>query len=148
MGSIQIGGRNGDRTYLVVKNVSGAVITTGEGVSFFGAAGSIDGIGVSKLVAAGVHAFAGIADQDMASNAFGRIVSGGVADSVQISNVGTSITITKGEILKPGAVAGTFFSSVVAQAASTLMFKYVVAMTTPVTISALGESYCKGLVKA
>ena len=141
-----INGKLGDRTYLVVKNVAGTTIEKGMGVSFEGAAASIDGIGVSLLLIAGIAGFAGIADEDIPNNAFGRVINSGVADSVLISHVGTSITITKGNILKPSTVAGTFFSSITPQAVSTLLYRYVQAMTTPVAISTKAQSYCKGWV--
>lgn len=147
MPETQINGRLGDRNYLVVKNVAGTTIEKGMGVSFAGAAASIDGIGVSLLLIATIGSFAGVADADIPNNAFGRVISSGVADSVLISHVGTSITITKGDVLKPSTVAGTFFSSITDQAVSTLLYRYVVAMTTPVAISTKAQAYCKGLVK-
>jgi len=57
--------------------------------------------------------------------------------------------VTAGDTLLPGAVAGTFFSSVTAQAMSTLLYKYVYAATTvPVDISNLNQSFVAGIVRA
>ena len=134
---------------LVVKNVDGSgSMTTGMGVSLANAGASVDGISAIKYAATNVESFRGIAQKDIAINAFGKVIAEGLANSVLISHVGTSITITLGDMLKPGAVAGTFFSSLTDQAISTLLYRYVYAATTPVAVSTLAQSYCKGIVKA
>ena len=144
----QISRDGGETVQIVVKNLAGAAISTGMGASYIGAAASIDGVGVSKLVAAGMKGFCGVAAHDIATGDFGRLTCFGLAASVQLSHVGSSITITKGDILKPGAVAGTFFSSITDEALSTLAYRYVIAVTTPVAVSTLAQSYCKGIVMA
>lgn len=139
-----------ERIQIQVKNVDGSgSITTGWGAMLAMAGASIDGISSTKLTAAGVKGFVGVAIQDIAINGFGLVTAWGQVNSVQISNVGSSITITAGDTLLPGAVAGTFFSSITAQAMSTLIYKYVVAAnTTPVDISNLNVSYHQGIVRA
>lgn len=139
-------GTNAERISVVVKNVDGGgSITTGLGVNLVMAGASIDGISAVKSVAAGWRGFIGIAIQDIPINGFGLATCGGYVASALISNVGTSITITRGDALIPGAVAGTFFSSITDQAMSTLYYRFVVAADTQ-TIS--GPAYAQGVVKA
>jgi len=146
----QLNRTDAEKIQITVKNVDGGgSITTGLGVMFPSAGASIDGVSVLKATAAGVKGFAGVATQDIAINAYGLATVWGYVNSVQISNVGTSITVTAGDTLLPGAVAGTFFSSVTAQAMSTLLYKYVYAATTvPVDISNLNQSFVAGIVRA
>ena len=117
-------------------------------VSWPEAGATMDAIGVVKYAAGNVYGFVGISEKDVPINGFGLAVAWGLADSVNISHVGTSITVTRGDILKPGAVAGTFFSSLTDQALSTQLFRWVQAASTPVAISTLGQNYAKGLVRA
>lgn len=131
---------------LIVKNVDGGgSITTGMGVALVVAGASIDGIQAVKTGTGAIKGFCGVAKQDIAINSYGEVIAWGYAASVLISHEGTSITVTAGNTLKPGAVAGTFASSVTDEAASTLMYRYVVAANTN-TISA--AAYVKGLVRA
>lgn len=141
--------RDPEVVQIIVKNVDGSgSITTGLGVALVGAGASIDGVSATKYAAANVRTFVGVAAEDIPINGYGRVTAWGLAQSVAISNVGTSITITRGDTLKPGAVAGTFFSSLASEAISTLLYKYVVAASTPVAISTGSQSYCHGIVKA
>lgn len=145
----QINRDNPETVKLVIKNVDGSgSITTGLGVSLVQAGASIDGNSAVKYAAANLEGFAGVADQDIPINGFGVVTAWGLANSVQISHVGTSITVTRGDILKPGAVAGTFFSSITDQALSTLLYRYVIAATTPVAVSTKAQSFAKGIVRA
>lgn len=137
-----------ERVLLVVKNTDGSgSITTGMGVCLVQAGASIDGVSAIRSTAATLEGFCGVAKQDIAINDFGTVTAWGFADSVLLSHVGTSITITRGDILKPGAVAGTFFSSITDEAISTLLYRYVIAATTPVAVSTAAQSYCSGIVK-
>lgn len=146
----QLNRTDAEKVQLMFKNVDGGgSITTGLGVMMVTAGASIDGISSVKSTAAGVKGFIGVATQDVAINGFGLATAWGFVNSVQISNVGTSITITAGDTLLPGAVAGTFFSSITAQAMSTLLYKYVVAASTvPVDLSNLNQSFVSGVVRA
>ncbi len=140
-----------ERIQIMVRNQDGSgSITTGYGACFVkGAVASIDGITVVKATAALQFGFIGVATQDIGFNAFGLVTAWGFVNSVQISNVGTSITITAGDVLIPSAIAGQFFSVVTAQAMSTLLYKFVYAATTvPVDISNLNQSFVSGIVRA
>jgi hypothetical protein len=140
-----------EKIQLMFKNVDGGgSITTGLGVALVrGTGASIDGISSVRLTAAQQHGFIGVATQDVAINGFGLCTAWGFVNSVQISNVGTSLTITAGDVLKPSAIAGQFFSSVLNEAISTLLYKFVYAATTvPVDLSNLNQSFVSGIVRA
>lgn len=130
---------------VAVKNVDGGgSIATGYGVRLVQTAASFDGVSVIPSTAADIKNFHGIVARDIPINGFGKAVAYGYAASVAISNVGTSITVTANDTLKPGAVAGTWFSSLTDTAMTTVLNKYVVAGQTT-TISALG--YVAGFVR-
>ncbi len=139
-----------ERVQINVKNVDGGgSITTGLGVSFPITGASIDGISAVRTTAALARGFIGGAVQDIAINGFGLVTAWGMVNSVQISNVGTSITITAGDQLKVSGIAGQFFSSVAAETTSTQYYKYVYAATTvPVDLSNLNQSFISGIVRA
>ncbi len=139
-----------ERIQIMVKNVDGGgSITTGLGVAFPISGASIDGISSVRATAALARGFVGVATQDIAINGFGLATAWGYVNSVQISNVGTSITITAGDQLLAGAVAGTFFSSITPQTTSTQYYRFVTAATTvPVDLSNLNQSFVAGIVRA
>lgn len=142
----QLNRTDAERIQIIVKNVDGSgSITTGNGACLVQAGASIDGLSAVKQAAAAIGGFAGIATQDIPINGYGLVCAWGYVASVLISNVGTSITVTAGNKLKPGAVAGTFFSSLTDEALSTLLYRYVVAGSTN-TISA--AAYVTGIVRA
>ena len=143
---IQAINRN-DAEYIRVafKNVDGGgSITTGYGIRTVQTAASFDGVASVQSSAGGIKDFNGIVVRDTAINGFGKATVYGYAASVVISNVGTSITVTAGDTLKPGAVAGTWFSSLTDAAMTTVLNKYVVAGQTN-TISAL--AWVSGFVR-
>lgn len=114
----------------------GSSITTGYGIGLVTSAASFDGISSVQSTAANIKNFYGIVARDVPINGFGKATVYGYAASVVISNVGTSITVTAGDTLKPGAVAGTFFSSLTDAAMTTVLNKYIVSGQTS-AISAL-----------
>lgn len=141
--------RDPEVVQIIVKNVDGSgSITTGLGVALVASGASIDGVSAIKSAAGTIKAFVGVAAEDIPINGYGRVTAWGLAQSVALSNVGSSITITRGDTLKPGAVAGTFFSSITDAAMSTLLGKYVIAVSTPVAISTGSQSYVQGFVRA
>ena len=120
----QVNRVDAEKVFILIKNVDGGgSITTGMGAQLTQLAASFDGISSVRSVAALYNGFMGIAVQDIAINAFGLVQNWGYCASVQISGVGTSITVTAGDYLKPGAVAGTMFSSITDQAMSTLLYR-------------------------
>lgn len=139
-----------EKIQIQVKNVDGGgSITTGLGVSFPITGASIDGISVVRTTAALARGFAGVATQDIAINGYGLVTAWGLVNSVQISNVGTSITITAGDQLKVSGIAGQFFSSILAEATSTQYYRFVTAATTVAgDLSNLNLSFVQGFVRA
>lgn len=148
-----------EQVTLVVKNVDAATLTTGLGVILQNTT-SLDGISaVLQPATTYSPTFLGISQKDIPVNGYGTVVVWGVADSIQVSNVGTSITVTIGDTLWPSALAGQFFTSnandarVVNAALSTLtaanaigaLKRYVIAAQSQ-TISA--NAWVKGLVRA
>jgi hypothetical protein len=147
-----------EQVTIVVKNVDAATITTGLGVAL-AVDTSCDGMNAIKQAATTYSVgFIGISQKDIPVNGYGTVVCWGVADSILLSNAGTSITVTKGDVLWPSAVAGAFYSSargasVVNAGMSTLTASgllgasktYVIA-TSSNTVSA--AAYVSGLVRA
>lgn len=139
-----------ERVQIIVKNVDGGgSITTGLGVALPISGASIDGVSAVRATAALARGFVGVATQDIAINGTGLVTAWGYVNSVQISNVGSSITVTAGDQLLAGAVAGTFFSAITPQASSTQYYRFVyAAATNPTAISGLAESFVSGIVRA
>jgi len=134
-----------DPVRVVFKNVhGGGSLTTGYGVRIVQSAASFDGISAVPSTAAAIKDFYGVVLKDTPINGFGKATCYGYAASIVISNVGTSITVTGGDTLIPGAVAGTFFSSITDAAMTTLLGRYIVNGQTQ-TISAL--SWVSGFVR-
>lgn len=126
------------------KNVDGGgSITTGYGVKLVTTAASFDGFSANQLTAADIKNFHGISKYDVPINGFGKATIFGYAASIVISNVGSSITVTAGDVLKVGGVSGTWFSSLTDAAMTTVLNKYAVNGQTQ-TISAL--SWVMGFV--
>lgn len=92
--------------------------------------------------AADLPGFLGVAQKDIATNAVGNVIVWGYAKSVYLSAVGSSLTITNGDPLVPGAAG--FFSLAPTYAASG--FKYVILSNQPAAIST-GPLYASGFVK-
>jgi len=145
----QLNRSDAEKIQIIVKNVDGGgSITTGMGAAVVQAGASIDGISSLRSTAALWKGFVGVAQQDIAINGFGLVTAWGFANSVAISNVGSSITVTRGDYLKPGAAAGTFFSGQAAdETLSTLLYRSVVAATTAVAISAVTDGGVSGFVR-
>jgi hypothetical protein len=142
-----------ERVQLVVLNVDGTgSISIGQGAAFPFAAGnaSIDGISAVNVTQALARGFVGVATQNIAINAYGLVTAWGIVNSVQLSYATTSITITANDILRPGAIAGTFFSGINnSENLSTLSYRYVTAATTvPVDMSGQPNAFVKGIVRA
>lgn len=132
----QVNRVDAEKVFILVKNVDGGgSITTGMGAQLTQLAASFDGISAVRSAAALYNGFMGVATQDIAINAFGLVQNWGYCASVQISGVGSSITVTSGNYLKPGAAAGTFFSSLTDEAVSTLLYRYIINAATQ-TVSA------------
>jgi len=130
-----------EKVFTIVSNIQGATITTGLPVNLAVGA-SNDGISAQIAGAAGLYpGFIGVASKDIAANDYGLVQIAGFVNSVYLSNVGSSITITAGDPLVP-APAG-FFSAAPTYANSG--FRWLFASNVPVAVSA--ASYASGLLK-
>lgn len=142
----QLNQKDGESIRVAFKNVDGGgSITTGYGVRLVMSAVSFDGISSVQSTAAAIRDFYGIVARDVPINGFGKATAYGYAASIVLSNVGTSITVTAGDMLKPGAVNGTWFSSLTDAAMTTVLNKYITAGAT-VTISA--QTWVNGFVRS
>lgn len=148
----QINRNDPESLKITVRNVDGGgSITLGLGACLVASAASFtinDALPAVKSTAALQYGFLGVAAQTIPINGYGKVVYMGHAGTVQISHVGSSITITAADILIPGAVAGTFFSTVTAQGMSTLLYRYVIATSTAAAVSTGAQAVCTGFVKA
>jgi hypothetical protein len=137
---------DGNPVEITVQNVDGSgSITTGMGVAMVLAGASINGYAVVKNTAALQPGFVGVASKDIPINGFGEAQVWGLAASVYVSNVGTSITVNAGNAFRPGAQAGGFFSGqATGETLSTLAYRWVTSADT-ITIS--GLTWVRGFVR-
>lgn len=104
-----------EKIFATYKNVEASSLTTGYLVALAAAAASFNG---TNACLAGTGntlrqtSFLGVAVSDIAPNAYGLVQQYGLCASVFLSNVGTSVTITIGDALVPGALAGAAFCAV------------------------------------
>ena len=151
-----------EKVYTVIRNVDADSITTGMGVRYVGGAPaenvSADGLQAVKLAIAddpNMLLFAGIAVEDIPADGYGLVQNFGFVDSVLLSHVGTSITIgtfggINNTLLRPGAVAGTFFSGGPVDFTSVvpvtpLYHRVFIMNTSPGAISA--ATYAQGFIR-
>lgn len=81
-----------EKIYIVVQNVCGSTITQGYGCCFDVGA-SVDGVRVTKCETTDMQAFAGVADSDIANNAYGLVQVYGYRSAVSIyASTGSSAT--------------------------------------------------------
>ena len=136
-----------EKVFIIVTNVDATTITTGYAVNMrFGTAASFDGAQVVMAdsdTAVDLPGFVGVAARDIAVGGAGRVQCWGYADSVYISNVGSSLTITLGDPMVPGKGAGGMFSLAPTYASSGN--KFVICGGT-ITISA--AQYTDGFIRA
>lgn len=153
-------GSNAEKVLVVFKNVDAATVSTGLGVALINSGASTDGIqSVKQPATTYSKTFYGISTRDIPVNGFGAAVVWGLADSIALSAVGTSITVTAGDQLWPSSVAGYFFSSsandvkVVNAALSALtaaaLFQNTKNWLTAVdSITVSAQAYVRGIVRA
>lgn len=144
----QVNRNDAEKIFLLIKNTEANSITTGLGAALVVAGTtSFDGVSAVKVTGALVKGFCGIAIQDIAANSYGLVQCWGYVNSMQLSNTTTSITVTSGDKVQPGAVAGTFFSGITDEALSTQLYRYAIIGNTPNTIST-SPMWVTGFVRA
>ena len=143
----QLNRSDAEKVFISVRDVSASSITRGYGACLAIGGNSFDGnaavLSDSDGNAADLPGFIGVADADIAVNAYGLVQTWGFATSVFLSAVGSSITINQGNPLVPGRAPGGLFSLAPTYAASGL--KFVLVSNTPPAISA--AAYASGLVR-
>ena len=145
----QLNREDAEKIQIVVRNVDGGgSITTGLGAALVATAASGNGLNAVRSTVALSNAFAGIAAQDIAINAYGLITAWGYAASVAISQSVGSWTITSGDTLRQAGAAGHFTSVITPQAVSTLMYRYVIALGAIADTISNPRTYISGLVRA
>jgi hypothetical protein len=147
-----------DSWTIVVKNVDAATITTGLGVALCGTLASCDGMNAIIQPATTYSAtFIGVSQKDIPVNGYGTVVCWGVADSILLSNAGTSISVGKGNYLWPSAVAGAFYSTTPAAVVNAALSTYTAAnmyaaikpyIVATSTIAVSAAAYVSGFVRA
>jgi hypothetical protein len=81
-----------EKVFIICQNVSGSTMTAGYSCVFDTGA-SVDGVRVTKASSTDVGAFAGVADADIANNAYGKVQIYGYRSSAYIySSAGDSVT--------------------------------------------------------
>lgn len=143
----QLNRSDAEKVFISVRCVSASSITRGYGACLAIAGNSFDGnaaiLSDSDGNANDLPGFVGVADADIAVNAYGLVQVWGFATSVLISHVGSSITINQGNPLVPGRAPGGLFSAAPTYANGGL--KYVLASNVPPAVSA--SAYVSGLVR-
>jgi hypothetical protein len=98
--------------YMVAQNVSGGTLTAGYS-AVFDTGASVDGVRVTQATTAALNSFAGVADSDIANNAYGLLQVYGYRASAYIySSTGSSVagdilgTVNAEWGLTPSASAG------------------------------------------
>mgnify|MGYP001582784018 FL=1 len=146
-----IGKGDSEKIYLVVLNTDAATLTTGLGACYLGGlaaeVASADGSSVTASTIGRWPGFVGIAKGDIPSNTAGVVQMWGVVASVLCSaEADKTIGLNAITHLSPSAVAGQMTSTLTAQAASTLLYKYIYNLAT--TNISGGLNYTKAMVRA
>lgn len=139
-----------ERAFVTFKNVEASSITTGMGVVLrIGTVASFDGTSSVRSLSTNtgdLPGFLGIAVKDVSSNAYGLAQIYGNTASVLLSNTATSITMTAGDPMVPGVLAGGLYSAAPTYAASG--FGYVLLSNAPTaTLSQAAPLYASGFVR-
>lgn len=102
-----------------VGGAAAEIVSTGSGAAVF-------------LTDATAGLAAGVAVEDIAVNAYGRVQAYGLVSVAYSAEADKTVGVTglATGILKAGAAGGTFTSTQTPQAVSTMLYKYAVAMTT------------------
>lgn len=89
-----------DKAYVIIRNREGATITQNMACNY-DITTSFDGLYAMQCNANDLASLAGVADENIADNDYGRVQAWGYRASIMISAEGTSCTLTKGDVLCP-----------------------------------------------
>ena len=102
-----------ETVYVVAKNVSGSTITAGYS-AVFDVSASVDGVRVTQASSTDLQAYAGVADSDIANNAYGLLQVYGYRSSIYVysstgsSAAGDNLTVVADKWgVTPAATGGT-----------------------------------------
>lgn len=88
----RVGRTSAETAFIVVQNVSGSTATAGYAL-VFDVGASVDGVRVTQASSTDLQAFAGVADSDIANNAYGLAQVYGYRSSVRIqASTGSSVS--------------------------------------------------------
>lgn len=88
----RVGRTSAETIFVVVQNVSGSTATAGYHLAWDTGA-SVDGVRVSQIKTTAVQAYAGVADSDIANNAYGLLqVYGYRASAAIYASTGSSVS--------------------------------------------------------
>ncbi len=138
-----------ERVFITVLNTAASSMTTGYAVSLTLAAASADGhqaVMTASGTAGTLPGWVGVAAADIAANTRGRVQCLGYVASIYLSQVATSITVTLGDALVPGAETGGLFSTVPTYLNSG--FRYALVISAPPTLSGTKiTNYTSGILR-
>ncbi len=132
----QVNRTDDEKIYLVVKNVNAVTATTGFGLRYVGgAAAEIVSTGGANAVFqtdATNGLAAGVAVEDIAVNAYGRVQAYGLVSVAYSFEADKTVGVTgvATSLLKTGGLAGSFTSTRVPEGLSTSLYKYAINMVT------------------
>lgn len=124
------------KLYIPVKNGTASSFTTGFAVAFACAGNSVtgvDGVLAASGTAANLPGWIGVASGDIANGSYGLVQCWGLANSVYLSQYGTSVTVTLGDAIVPGAEAGGLGSAVPTYLNAG--FKFALVVSAPAALS-------------
>ncbi len=141
-----------ERVFITVLNTEASSMTTGYAVALAFGAASADGH-QAVLTRTGqplnIPGWIGVAAADIAANMRGRVQCWGYAASIYLSQMGTSVTVTLGDLFTPGAQAGGLFSALATANYGNVGFKYAMCISAPTdTLSrAATATYASGILR-
>ena len=140
-----------EKIFIPVLNTEASSMTTGYAVAIAFGAASADGhqaVMTRSGTAANLPGWVGVAAADIAANTRGRVQTYGYAASIYLSQMNTSITVTIGDLLVPGAQAGGLTSAITPTGAAS-GFRYVMVISAPtLTLSnTVGNCYTSGYIR-
>ena len=135
-----------ETVFIVVQNVSGSTVTAGYSV-VFDVGTSVNGVRVTQGSAADLGAYAGVADADIADDAYGLVQVYGYRSAVYCLTIADSSTYSAGSGLDP--VAAVWSLSPSAVAAGDKQFAFLAeAITDSTDTSSAYSANFKGFIRA
>ena len=135
-----------ETVFIVVQNVSGSTVTAGYSV-VFDVSTSVNGVRVTQGSAADLGAYAGVADADIADDAYGLVQVYGYRSAVYCLTVADSSTYSAGTGLDPVTSVWSLAPSTVAAGDKQFAFLREAITDSTDTSSAYSANF-KGFIRA